>query len=185
MHWSDALLFAVGTAFLTWVSRHALRNPRAHGFYRFFAWECMLAMLVLNYRFWHTDMFSPRQLVSWGLLGISVGLAIHSVVLLKRKGGHAGPNRAETELFAFEKTSHLVTDGIYRYIRHPMYAALLYLAWGIYLKNTTVLTTVLVLLASVFLWFTALRDETECRAYFGPLYDDYKRRSKRFVPFLL
>ena len=186
MHnWMDALLFALGTAFFAGVSRHALRNPRAHGFYRFFAWECMLALLVLNYRWWHTDMFAPHQIASWILLACSVGLAIHSVILLKRKGGNAEQTRTDTELFAFEKTTQLVTDGVYSYIRHPMYAALLYLAWGIYLKNTTVWATVLVLLASVLLWLTALRDEAECRAYFGQAYRDYQRRSKRFVPFLL
>ena len=66
-----------------------------------------------------------------------------------------------------------------------MYAALLYLAWAIYLKNITLLTTALVALASVLLWLTALRDEAECRAYFGSPYQDYQRHTKRFVPFLL
>ncbi len=185
MGWSDGLLFAAGTAFFLWVSRHALRNPQAHGFYRFFAWECMLVMLVLNRQWWHADMFGWRQQISWFLLLLSLILAIYSVRLLTRKGGHAGNGRAESELLHFEKTERLVTEGIYRYIRHPMYAALLYLAWAIYLKNITVLTTALVAVTSVLLWLTALRDEAECRAYFGASYQDYQRQTKRFVPFVL
>ena len=185
MELRDIVLFGLGTLFFLGVSRHALRNPMAHGFYRFFAWECMLALVVLNYRHWHSNLLSPPQIVSWLLLALSLALAIHSVLRLTRQGGNAGQQRADAALLHFEKTSHLVTDGVYRYIRHPMYAALLYLAWGIYLKNITGPTTTLVLLASGFLWMTALRDEAECQAYFGQAYRDYMRRSKRFVPFLL
>ena len=185
MNWNDGWVLALGTAFFVWVSRHALRNPRAHGFYRFFAWECMLVLLVLNRPWWHVDMFGWRQQISWGLLLISFVLAIYSTRLLIRKGGHAGAGRSESELLHFEKTARLITDGVYRYIRHPMNAALLYLAWAIYLKNITLLTTALVALASVLLWLTALRDEAECRAYFGSPYQDYQRHTKRFVPFLL
>lgn len=188
MNWNeglfDSLLFAGGTLFFLWVSRHALRNPRAHGFYRFFAWECMLALLVLNHHWWHEDMFGWRQQISWALLLVSFLMAIYAVFLLTRKGGHAGSERSELELLHFEKTERLVTDGIYRYIRHPMYAALLYLAWAIYLKNITLLTTALVAAASVLLWLTALRDEAECFAYFGAPYQDYRRQTKRFVPFV-
>lgn len=180
----EILLFVLGTVFFVWVSRHALLNPRAHGFYRFFAWECMLALLALNYRWWHEDMFALRQQVSWMLLLVSLALAVYALQLLMHKGGHAGEERAEAELLHFEKTERLVTNGIYRYIRHPMYAALLYLAWGIYLKNITGTTTALVAAASMFLWFTALRDEAECLLYFGQPYQDYQRQTKRFVPFL-
>ena len=40
---------------LTLVSWRSLGNPRSHGFYRYFAWEVMLVMLVLNAPFWFED----------------------------------------------------------------------------------------------------------------------------------
>ena len=73
--------------------------------------------------------------------------------------------------------------GAYRYIRHPMYAALLFLAWGAFLKHSSVASVALVSGASTMLWLTALRDEAECRMYFGAAYAEYMKTSKRFVPF--
>ena len=178
------LIFCAGTAFFAWVSRRALLNPRSHGFYRFIAWECMLALVLLNFPMWTVDPFSPRQIVSWLLLASSIALAVHAVQLLK-KIGRPGTERQDAELFAFEKTSTLVTSGLFRYIRHPMYAALLYLAWGAYLKDISVTSTALVGVASVALVITALRDEAECLQHFGAAYADYMKSSKRFVPFIV
>lgn len=176
-------LFLAGTAFFTWVSRHALRNPRSHGFYRYIAWECMLALVLINFPVWTVDPFSPRQIVSWGLLAASIGLAVHAVRLLKQIG-RPGQERGDAELFAFEKTNSLVTSGAFRYIRHPMYAALLYLAWGALLKDITPVTVALTAVASVALLLTALRDEAECRQHFGEAYVAYMKTTRRFVPFI-
>jgi protein-S-isoprenylcysteine O-methyltransferase Ste14 len=180
---TELLLFIVGSAFFAYVSRHALRNPRSHGFYRFIAWECLLALALLNFPMWTVDPFSPRQLVSWVLLAASIALAIHAVQLLRRIG-RPSEQRAEAELFGFEKTSSLVTSGAFRYIRHPMYAALLYLAWGAFLKDITPATAALTAVASVALFITALRDEAECLAHFGDAYAGYMKTTKRFVPLI-
>ncbi|MGY4829994.1 methyltransferase family protein [Sphaerotilaceae bacterium SBD11-9] len=176
-------LFAVGSAFFVYVSRHALRNPRAHGFYRFFAWEMMLALVLINFPRWTADPFSPRQIASWLLLLLSVVLVVEALKLLKQIG-RPGEARPDAELFAFEKTSALVTSGIFRFIRHPMYAALLYLTWGAYLKDITLASTLLAGGASIALLITALRDEAECLQHFGNEYARYMRTSKRFVPFV-
>jgi len=105
-------------------------------------------------------------------------------VQLLRKMGQPSQERSEAELLSFERTSALVTAGAYRYIRHPMYAALLYLAWGAFLKDVSAISTLLVGGASVALLLTALRDEAECRQYFGDDYTRYMRVSKRFIPFV-
>lgn len=176
-----ALLFALGSAWLVWVSRGALRQPRSHGFARFFAFEAILALLLLNYPHWERDMFVPRQLLSWALLAASialVGLALRQM----RRLGRRDATRADPALFGFEKTATLVTSGIFRWWRHPMYASLMALAWGIFLKNPSLPGTGLVAVASLSLLVTAWRDEAECLAYFGPAYADYMRRSWRFVP---
>lgn len=180
----SAIVFVVGTAFFAWVSRRSLLKPWSHGFYRFFAFECILALLLVNFPMWEVDPFAPHQIASWSLLLISPVLAVHSVRLLLRLG-NPGAQRTEAELFSFERTSRLVTTGAYRYIRHPMYAALLFLAWGAFLKDTSVASAALVAGASVMLVLTSLRDEAECRNYFGVAYAEYMKTSKRFIPFLL
>lgn len=177
------LVFGALTLYFAWVSRNALRSPRAHGFWRFFAWECIAALILLNLPMWEHDPLSPRQIASWLLLIMSPCLAIHAVLLLRREG-QPDVRRDDAELLGFERTSRLVTRGAFRYIRHPMYAALLALAWGAYLKDITPQSSVIVAGATAFLLLTALRDEAECRAHFGAGYADYMQRSKRFIPYV-
>jgi protein-S-isoprenylcysteine O-methyltransferase Ste14 len=87
-------------------------------------------------------------------------------------------------LLAFEKTSSLVTSGIYHYIRHPLYSSLLFLTWGIFFKGLSWPGFLLALAATLFLIATARADEAECIRFFGAPYQAYMKRSKRFVPFL-
>ena len=54
--------FVLATAALAYVSRASLAAPRSHGFYRFFAWEAILALVLLNLDGWLRDPFSWHQL---------------------------------------------------------------------------------------------------------------------------
>jgi protein-S-isoprenylcysteine O-methyltransferase Ste14 len=177
------LFFAVSSA-LIYVSRASLSRPRSHGFFRFFAWECMLVLFLLNVRVWFDRPFSIHQVVSWVLLIISIPLVLPGVGALIRKGKPAEVHRDEP-LLAFEKTTVLVTDGIYHYIRHPLYSSLLFLNWGIYFKDPSLVGTLLAVAASIFLILTARAEEVEDIAYFGDAYRKYITRSKMFVPYIL
>ena len=187
----QAVLFGGGSVPLLYLSRKPLLAPGAHGFYRFFAWEAILALAVWNLPVWFRDPFRPAQLASWVLLVLSIYPVVAGVRLLRAvgKAGARAPARAADRSaqanFAFENTSQLVRVGIYRFIRHPLYASLLYLAWGIYLKRPTSPPAVaLVGVASASLWLTARADERECRRVFGGEYDDYMRTTRMFVPYL-
>jgi protein-S-isoprenylcysteine O-methyltransferase Ste14 len=180
---NEFIVFFVVTAFFVWVSWRSLANPLSHGFYRFFAWECILALVLLNFPFWTKNPYAPHQIVSWSLLVISIFLALHAVWLLLSIG-QPNEERHKPELLPFERTSILVAVGVYRYIRHPMYAALLLLAWGVFMKDISVLSMMLVSGASIALYFTALFEEEECKRWFGANYSNYIKTSKRFVPFL-
>ncbi|ARN19093.1 methyltransferase family protein [Piscinibacter gummiphilus] len=181
---TSIVLFAAVSALFVWISRHALRKPDSHGFYRFFAWECILALVLINFPVWTVDPFAPHQLVSWTLLAVSVFLVVDGLRLLRREG-RPGAARTDAELLSFERTSQLVTSGTYRYIRHPMYASLILLAWGAFFKQASWTGAALASGASVALLLTALRDEAECIAHFGEAYAAYMGTSKRFVPFLV
>lgn len=177
------ILFGVGSIGLLYVSRASLWSPHSHGFYRLLSWEVMLILLLLNIEHWFDHPFSLLQIISWLLLIMSIVLVLAAVYLL-RKAGHPGGKHEDPSLLKFEKTTTLVTTGIYSYIRHPMYASLLYLAWGTYLKEVSWLSTILVLLATLFLIFTGKMEEKEDLQFFGPPYHDYMRRTKMFLPFI-
>lgn len=184
MLYGQVLLFVLGSAALLYVSRGPLRQPRSHGFYRFFAWECILLLVVRNLPVWDADPFAPHQLASWTLLIVSAWLPVHAVRLLKQVGQPTLARPDDAALYGFEKTSTLVTTGAFRYIRHPMYAALVCLAWGAFLKRFDGLNVALVLAATVLLYVTARRDEIECLAHFGDDYRAYMLRTRRFIPFV-
>jgi protein-S-isoprenylcysteine O-methyltransferase Ste14 len=178
------MLFAAATAGLVWVSWASLRTPRSHGFYRFFAWESLLLLLLLNMRRWFDLPFSPHQLVSWPLLTISLFLFVESVRLL-RKLGKPSASRDDKPLLGAEKTTVLVTDGLYRHIRHPMYSSLLFLGWGIFFKLPSWLGGLLAFAATAFLVVTARVEERENTRYFGDAYRAYADRTDMFIPRVL
>ena len=78
----------------------------------------------------------------------------------------------------------LVRRGPYKYIRHPIYAAVLYVVWAGIIAHTSVASVGVGLLASA---MTALRMVAEekllVRTY--PEYAEYAQTTKRVVPFLL
>jgi len=168
-------LATLGFGYFTW--RYAILNPRAQGPYRFVAFEGITAIVLLNYRVWFADYLSPLQIISFAALMIAAYLPLAGMLAL-RNYGKPGEH--------FEYTTELVTTGVYRFIRHPMYASLLFLAIGSYLKQPLdppgavifVITVAAVLM-------TAKAEEQDLVAAFGERYVDYMKKTARFVPFVL
>lgn len=180
---SASALLAGGSALIVWWSRNCLRHPGRHGFYRFFAWEAILVLLVMNFAFPGESSSALCQQASSTLMLLSLALVGLGYGELRRVGA-ADAARADPTLYAFERTSRLVSSGIYAYIRHPMYASLYALAWGAYLQAPSWPGTALATFASFFLLRTAQADEAECLQYFGEPYAQYMTRTRRFVPYL-
>ncbi len=178
------IVFLTASAGLITISRASLRAPRSHGFYRFLAWECILALFLLNVDAWFQTPFAWYQLVSWFLLLLCLVPLVSGVRALRSRGKPVAQREAEPQLLAFEKTSTLVTSGIYHYIRHPLYSSLLFLTWGIFFKALTWPGLFLAVTATLLLFATVKADEAECLRFFGAPYQAYMKQSKRFVPFL-
>jgi protein-S-isoprenylcysteine O-methyltransferase Ste14 len=123
-------------------------------------------------------------LISWLLLMLCLVPLILGVHTLRSRGQPVAQREAEPQLLAFEKTSSLVTSGIYHYIRHPLYSSLLLLTWGIFFKALMWPGLFLAIAATLLLFATAKADEAECLRFFGTPYQEYMKQSKRFVPFV-
>ena len=179
------IFFVVVSSGLAYISRGSLRAPHSHGFYRFLAWEFILAMFLLNVDAWFQNPLSWHQLISWFLLILSLVPLVFGIYALRGRGKPTQQREGEPLLLAFEKTSTMVTTGIYHYIRHPLYSSLLLLAWGIFFKTPSGMGLFLALGATVFLVLTARADEAECTSFFGSDYQEYMKRTRMFIPNVL
>lgn len=180
----EGVVFIAATLALALVSRASLRKPGSHGFYRFFAWECMLGLFVLNMQVWNATPNSTYQIISGLLFFVSLLLVLSGVGLLQLSG-QPGPERNDATLFGFEKTTTLVTTGVYRHVRHPIYGSLLFLCWGFFFKQPSLTGGVLATIACGFIVAATRAEEIENIGYFGEQYREYMQRTKMFVPFIL
>ncbi len=178
------LLFLILSAGILYISRASLRVPGSHGFYRFFAWECILGLFLINLDVWFQTPLSWYQVISWCLLLLCLVPLVLGIHALRTYGKPVPRRENESQLLAFEKTSALVTEGIYRFIRHPLYCSLILLTWGIFFKDLVWQGLVLALAATLLLFATARADEKECIRFFGDPYQVYMRGTKRFIPFI-
>jgi len=154
----------------------SIKHKRYHGITRFFAFESVFILLLLNYRVWFEDPFSPMHLLSWFLLIFSIYPVTAGFILL-RKVGKPDSN--------FENTSVLVKSGIYGYIRHPLYLSIFLLGTGIMLKDPEFNQLILGAINMAAIILTALIEEKEMIAKFGDEYREYIKETKMFIPFIL
>lgn len=172
MRWIDLLLFLmISTALLIFT----LRRPYAHRYYRFIAFECTFALIFLQADAWFDDPFRTKQLLSWLLLGGSFALAFHAFQRLRTQGA---PDQD------LEDTTVLVTSGVYRYIRHPLYASLILFGIGAVLKRQSVLSLAVLLGLVLAVFATARVEERANVERFGEQYRAYRARTKMFIPFI-
>ena len=78
----------------------------------------------------------------------------------------------------------LVTTGIYRYIRHPMYTSVMLMMMGILLFKPTLFNTLLWGALVIVLYLKASREERLWTVH-DPVYAEYKEQTKYFIPYIL
>jgi protein-S-isoprenylcysteine O-methyltransferase Ste14 len=153
-----------------------LKRRHRHRFSRFFAFESILGLVLLNGGSWFRNPLSLRQLVSWIFLASSLVLALHGFRLLLIAGFPKDD---------IEETTRHVTIGAYRYIRHPLYCSLLLGGVGAFLKDPSFLGLILFLLLVGFVFVTGKIEEDENIDRFGEEYRAYMETTKMFIPFLI
>jgi protein-S-isoprenylcysteine O-methyltransferase Ste14 len=171
------LALIIGTIFIVLFSWFlSIKYKRYHGIARFFAFESVFILVLLNLKIWFVNPFSLQQIISWVLLTISAYAVITGYLLLKRKG------KPDSN---FENTSLLVKSGIYGYIRHPLYLSVFLFGTGVMLKDPGLIQLILGTINLIAVYFTARIEEKEMIAKFGDEYKEYMKETKMFIPFVL
>jgi protein-S-isoprenylcysteine O-methyltransferase Ste14 len=122
-----------------------------------------------------TDSLFARQPAALVIQAAAVLLMLWARVTFGMRSFHAAANPT---------AGGLVTTGPYRYVRHPIYAAVLLFVWAGLATHATLLSVTLGLLATA---ATAVRMWAEERLVTAryPEYREYAARTKRVIPFVL
>lgn len=120
--------------------------------------------------------------VSPAVGGAGAALAVLGLVLFWKS--HRDLGRQFSPALELKEAHHLVADGIYRRIRHPMYAAIFAVAAAQLLLIGNAIVGPAFLLAFSILYASRIeREEAMMLDHFGQAYADYKARTNRLLPF--
>jgi protein-S-isoprenylcysteine O-methyltransferase Ste14 len=104
-----------------------------------------------------------------------LALAVWARVYLGRNWGMPMTVRAEPEL---------ITSGPYRFVRHPIYTGLLLGVLGTALATNVIGLAILAVLIVYFYWATTV-EERNMTEIFPTAYPEYRKHTKRLIPFVL
>ena len=82
-----------------------------------------------------------------------------------------------------ERSFHLVTHGLYRWVRHPLYSAGLFFIWLMPVMSVNLL--IVVLSATFYIVMGAFFEERKLEREYGAAYTEYKAATPMFIPGLL
>jgi protein-S-isoprenylcysteine O-methyltransferase Ste14 len=111
-------------------------------------------------------------------IGIGVGVA----TIMMSFSVHRTLDRSYTPTLQTTEGHHLVTDGIYGWIRHPMYTTFFMLFIASFLISTNWLILALGAIYSLLIVNRVIAEETMMINVFGDQYREYIRHTGRFLP---
>lgn len=138
----------------------------------------MIIPLVYLAKDWFSFADYPRiPVLQW------IGLAVFFFSSWVLYRSHADLGKNWTPEVAIQEGQSLITSGIFKHMRHPMYASHLY--WGIaqvlifpnWIVGPFLLIAVILLLSQ-----RIGREEAMMMEQFGEEYESYKKRTGRFLP---
>lgn len=139
--------------------------------------------LTVAVAMWGISLVTPRLETSTVFRGIAVlaiailalGLSVAGVMVFR----HA---RTTSNPLAPEKASSLVTSGVYRLTRNPMYLglSLVLLAWAVFLSAPAALLGPLIFVLYISR-FQIVPEERALTKLFGRTFADYKARVRRWL----
>jgi len=112
------------------------------------------------------------------------GMAIYTIGLITALLGRLqlGSNWSDIESAHVLATQQVVSHGLYRHIRHPIYVGDILLLLGLELSLNSWLALGVVLMIPFILWKAVREEEMLAASLAG--YNEYRARTRRFIPFV-
>ena len=180
-------------SFKDWIAR--LMGERAYqGFYRLI-YSAVSAMTLIPIAYFYLQLpnrslYTVPAPWAWFLFGLQAAGLIGLTISVLQSGAMAfvGVSQALDYLAGKEIGREsglgetLVTHGLYRYMRHPLYTFSLLLLWpNPWMTRNYLILTVLI---TVYFVLGSFIEERRLEGDFGEAYADYKKGVARFIPFI-
>lgn len=119
------------------------------------------------------------------VLGIYIGVVTLIIGILLRYWAVLSLGRFFTVDVTIREAHKLKTDGLYKYLRHPSYAASLlsFIGMGITLNNWFSFALIAIGILSVFMYRIKI-EEKVLAEHFGVAYEGYKKHTSAIIPFV-
>jgi protein-S-isoprenylcysteine O-methyltransferase Ste14 len=115
------------------------------------------------------------------IIGVISSILGGFILLLSRiqLGKYGGPR------IVIEDKHQLITNGIYKYIRHPMYLGFLFLFFGYSITFGSIIMTILITFCLFLIFKSRMEIEEKLLiSEFGKIYQLYVERTKKLIPYL-
>jgi len=114
-------------------------------------------------------------ITSWVLMFLSLLVGVTALVNMKISNLNIVPNLKDNHI--------LVTNGIYNYIRHPMYTSVILLCLALLLTNLNTINILIMLILIIDLYLKANFEEKLLITRFDN-YKEYVNKTGKFLPFI-
>ncbi len=166
----------------SFLSNVVVRNTiRKDILYFFLPW---ITVLTIEGLFLAWDLSQQPQRLFSSSVGNIIGLALSIIVFAILVAGQVTLFRNYSSLLVIHKNHQLITHGIYRFTRNPIYLAnlLFFIGFPIYVASLYGFLTSLVLIP---IFLNRIRIEEKMLAdYFQDSFQKYKNTTKRLIPFI-
>ena len=125
--------------------------------------------LILNTQYEHFDF------VTLSLILVALLIGLTAVINMKISNLNIMPT--------LKKSHQLRINGIYQFIRHPMYTSVLLLCLALMLSNTHYISQIVMLILLIDLILKSRFEEKLLTQHFEN-YSEYQQKTGRFIPFL-
>ena len=137
-----------------------------------FGWLCAIPALIVQL---NMHVLFATEVTGITIQVLAVVLMLWARITFGRRSFHAAANPTE---------GGLVTHGPYKYLRHPIYAAIIYFTWsGVISNGITATSAMLVIVITLGLSVRMIAEEKLVAEKY-PDYTGYAARTKRVIPFI-
>ena len=137
---------------------------------------------VIDFIFFQNLKFQFFGLIGLALVIIGGYLRMKARLQLRKKAGF--DNLVSTSRLQIVEGQQLVKDGLYKHVRHPLYLGEILRNLGIVSIFSSGIGIVFIMVGIIFLLFRINAEEKMLVEAFGSDYEDYKRKTKRLIPYI-